>query len=436
RLEGMPVEWRLSQVQKTQMARFVLPTTRMNIDWDVRPGMQVRLTHRPCKELEKGWSKTGVVHDVKHDCEVTLIFKEGTVDFKEGLNEPEPEPFPTDITTGFDIEVVWIGVPYKRMREAVQKLVTDEFAMTEYLLHTLLGNEVKVEKSEYSSNEIKYNLPDDWNVPNLPPLNDSQIAAIRHCLERPLSLIQGPPGTGKTVTAAAIVYHLVAQKKDKVLVVAPSNTAVDHLTLKLHATGMKVVRVAAKSREGLPYLVENLMLHNMVSMYAQFAKGQDHKLWKLLRKKQKKGELSRLEEIEFKLLWRKIEIKILNAVDVICCTCSSAADDRLKNLVFKRVLVDEATQAQEPECLIPLVNGAQQIILVGDHCQLGPVIKSSQARQASYQISMFERLVQTNIRPMRLQIQYRMHPCLSEFSSNTFYEGSLKNGVTAQERYH
>ncbi|ETO18406.1 hypothetical protein RFI_18859, partial [Reticulomyxa filosa] len=149
RLEGMPVEWRLSQVQKTQMARFVLPTTRMNIDWDVRPGMQ---------NWKKAGPKTGVVHDVKHDCEVTLIFKEGTVDFKEGLNEPEPEPFPTDITTGFDIEVVWIGVPYKRMREAVQKLVTDEFAMTEYLLHTLLGNEVKVEKSEYSSNEIKYSF--------------------------------------------------------------------------------------------------------------------------------------------------------------------------------------------------------------------------------------------------------------------------------------
>lgn len=48
--------------------------------------------------------------------------------------------------------------------------------------------------------------------------------------------------------------------------------------------------------------------------------------------------------------------------------------------------------------------------------------------------SLFERMVQLNLRPIRLQVQYRMHPCLSEFPSNTFYEGTLQNGVAAAER--
>ncbi|KXS20998.1 P-loop containing nucleoside triphosphate hydrolase protein [Gonapodya prolifera JEL478] len=98
------------------------------------------------------------------------------------------------------------------------------------------------------------------------------------------------------------------------------------------------------------------------------------------------------------------------------------------------VLIDEATQASEPECLIPLVLGAKQVVLVGDHQQLGPVIMNKKAAQAGLNQSLFERMVLLNMRPIRLQIQYRMHPCLSEFPSNMFYEGSLQNGITTAER--
>lgn len=88
----------------------------------------------------------------------------------------------------------------------------------------------------------------------------------------------------------------------------------------------------------------------------------------------------------------------------------------------------------EPECLVPLVHGAKQCILVGDHYQLGPVVSCKKAASAGLTQSLFERLVLLGIRPARLQVQYRMHPALSEFPSNTFYEGSLQNGVTAAER--
>ena len=73
-------------------------------------------------------------------------------------------------------------------------------------------------------------------------------------------------------------------------------------------------------------------------------------------------------------------------------------------------------------------------VLVGDHCQLGPVIMCKKAARAGLSQSLFERLVILGIRPQRLQVQYRMHPSLSEFPSNTFYEGTLQNGVTVEVR--
>ena len=83
---------------------------------------------------------------------------------------------------------------------------------------------------------------------------------------------QGPPGTGKTVTSATIVYHLATlnmhgkapSKGPKVLVCAPSNIAVDALTHKIDQTGLRVVRVCAKSREDISSNVEHLALHNQI----------------------------------------------------------------------------------------------------------------------------------------------------------------------------
>ena len=84
--------------------------------------------------------------------------------------------------------------------------------------------------------------------------------------------------------------------------------------------------------------------------------------------------------------------------------------------------------------MIPLVLGCKQVVLVGDHQQLGPVIMNKKAARAGLTQSLFERLVVLGNRPIRLQVQYRMHPCCSEFPSNMFYEGTLQNGVTAPER--
>lgn len=170
----------------------------------------------------------------------------------------------------------------------------------------------------------------------------------------------------------------------------------------------------------------------MSSHYDALAAGVEFS--KLQRLKDEIGELSERDQKKYRALRNWTEREILQAADVICTTCVGAGDPRLKNFRFRQVLIDEATQAIEAEALIPICMGAKQIVLVGDHCQLGPVVMCKAAAKAGLTQSLFERLVLIGIRPIRLQVQYRMHPALSEFPSNMFYEGSLQNGVTEAAR--
>lgn len=186
-------------------------------------------------------------------------------------------------------------------------------------------------------------MPKRFSAPGLPELNHSQMYAVKSVLQKPLSLIQGPPGTGKTVTSASTVYHLAKMNPGQVLVCAPSNVAVDQLTEKIHATGLKVVRLTAKSREALDSSVAFLTLHQQVTNSTTHVE-----LQKLIQLKNEQGELSSNDERKYKALIRQCEKEILSAADVICCTCVGAGDPRLSKLKFRTVLIDEATQAAEP----------------------------------------------------------------------------------------
>lgn len=214
----------------------------------------------------------------------------------------------------------------------------------------------------------------------------------------------------------------------QVLVTAPSNVAVDQLTEKIAATGLRVVRLASKTREATSSSVDHLCLHIMTPLAA------GSEFTKLQMLKSEVGELTDRDQKKYMALRSRTEREILQAADVICCTCVGAGDPRLKNFRFRQVVIDEATQAIEAEALIPLTMGAKQIVFVGDHCQLGPVVMCKAAAKAGLTQSLFERLVLIGLRPIRLQVQYRMHPTLSEFPSNMFYEGSLQNGVTESDR--
>lgn len=330
------------------------------------------------------------------------------------------DPVPTHVAHGYMAEIVWKGTSFDRMQNSLRLFAVDKELVSAFLYHKILGHSVV---------DVEFSVPPTRHlVPGLAALNQSQQHAVESALSRPLSLIQGPPGTGKTVTSTAIVYHLNRIHRQRILVCAPSNVAVDNLALRIHQTGLKVVRLVARSREDLDTEASPLALHTQVRAQ-QSKKGR--RLWEM----QEAGkELSIKEKARLHRSQAQAEKQILKSADVICTTCVGAGDWRLEDSRFPIVLVDESTQATEPEVLIPITLGAKQVILVGDHQQLGPVVVDKEARTAGLNHSLFERLVSMGQVPLRLEVQYRMHPSLSEFASNMFYEGLLQNGVTSEDR--
>ncbi|KAL2901632.1 Regulator of nonsense transcripts 1-like protein [Bienertia sinuspersici] len=363
--DNVTVRWDIG-LNKKRVAYFVFP--KEDNELRLVPGDELRLRYSG-DAAHPAWQSVGHVIKLTAQEEVALELRAS-----QGV--------PVDITHGFSVDFVWKSTSFDRMQGAMKTFAVDETSVSGYIYHHLLGHEVEMQI-------VRNTLPRRFGAPGLPELNASQVFAVKSVLQKPISLIQGPPGTGKTVTSAAIVYHMAKQGQGQVLVCAPSNVAVDQLAEKISATGLKVVRLCAKSREAV-------------------------------------RELSSSDEKKYKALKRATEREIAQSADVICCTCVGAGDPRLANFRFRQVLIDESTQATEPECLIPLVLGAKQVVLVGDHCQLGPVIMCKKAARAGLAQSLFERLV--------CLVQYRMHPALSEFPSNSFYEGTLQNGVTINER--
>ncbi|CAZ85650.1 unnamed protein product [Tuber melanosporum] len=408
--DNLIVRWDLGLNNK-HLASFVLPKLELG-DVKLAVGDEMRL--RYIGELRPHWEGVGYVIKIPNNQsdEVTLELRRNGGD----------KSVPTECTHAFCADYVWKATSFDRMQLAMKSFAVDEMSVSGYIYHRLLGHAV-------AAAPLKTSMPRRFSVPGLPELNVSQVHAVKSVLSKPLSLIQGPPGTGKTVTSATIVYHLAKTNVGQVLVCAPSNVAVDQLTEKIHRTGLKVVRLTAKSREDVDSPVSFLSLHEQVRL-----NDTNVELVKLGQLKNELGELSSQDEKKFKHLTRNAEREILTNADVICCTCVGAGDPRLAKLKFRTVLIDESTQAAEPECMIPLVLGCKQVVLVGDHQQLGPVIMNKKAARAGLHQSLFERLVILGCAPIRLNVQYRMHPCLSEFPSNMFYEGSLQNGVTTQER--
>ncbi|KAK7467696.1 ATP-dependent RNA helicase [Stygiomarasmius scandens] len=404
---NITVRWDLGLNQK-RVAWFCSPNLE---NGEMRLAIGDELKLRYTGELHKHWE--GVGHVIKIPDNVSDEF---------ALELRRSEGVPTDCTRNFAAKFVWQSTRFDRMQLAMKAFALDEKSVSGYIYHKLLGHELEPQV-------LRTQMPKRFSAPGLPELNHTQMFAVKSVLQKPLSLIQGPPGTGKTVTSASIVYRLAKMNSDQVLVCAPTNVAVDQLTEKIHNTGLKVVRFTAKSREALDSNVAFLTLHQQVANSTAHVE-----LQRLIQLKNEQGELSSYDDRKYRSLIRQCEKEILSAADVICCTCIAAGDPRLSKLKFRTVLIDEATAATEPECMIPLVLGCKQVVLVGDHQQLGPVIMNQKAVRAGLTQSLFERLVVLGNRPIRLPVQYRMHPCLSKFPSNMFYEGTLYDGVTTLER--
>jgi len=274
-------------------------------------------------------------------------------------------------------------------------------------------------------------------------LNPSQQAAVEKILAaQDLAIVHGPPGTGKTTTLVQAIRALVQRDKGPVLVCAPSNTAVDLLSERLSDTGLNVLRVGnpAKVSEQLQSLTldsrmaDHPMIKEIKKMKKKAAEFRDmaHKYKRSFgpaEREQRKALFNEAHAIlkEVERTEQYIIDDILSRAQVVTATLVGANHYTVRGLRYTTAVIDEAGQALEPACWIPVLK-AQRLVLAGDHCQLPPTIKSD---DSGLEVTLLEKLVKKYPEAVvLLEEQYRMHEQIMSYSSNTFYEGRLRAHAT------
>ncbi|MBR3452854.1 MAG: AAA family ATPase [Muribaculaceae bacterium] len=271
-----------------------------------------------------------------------------------------------------------------------------------------------------------------------PWLNSSQERAVNDVLRaKDVRVLHGPPGTGKTTTLVEAINETL-MRETQVLVCAQSNTAVDWISEKLVDCGIPVLRI------GNPTRVNDKMLS--FTYEHRFADHPDYpKLWQvrrdmreMRRRRREKAEhfhqkIERLKELAVELEVR-INNDIFGQVRVIASTLVGAGNKLLDGKRFGTVFIDEAAQALEAACWIP-IRRASRVILAGDHCQLPPTVKSLEALKGGLGKTLMERIVENKPECVSLlEVQYRMNDEIMQFSSDYFYHGQMKSAPEVAHR--
>lgn len=278
-------------------------------------------------------------------------------------------------------------------------------------------------------------------------LNDSQQQAIKAISQNDqLTIVHGPPGTGKTTTLIEAIQQLI-KNGEKVLVSAPSNTAVDNISKGLIQQGVKLLRVGNTSK-----VDETIFSHTPEGKLANSKQQKEIRQLKIRAEEFRKMALKykrsfgKAEREQRNLLFKEVknirnEIKKLRAyneeklfeeAEVIAGTPIGLYDSDVDHLHFQTLVVDEAGQCIEPLawCIFPL---ADKIVLAGDHWQLPPTVVSNEAARLGFNRSILEVAIEHCNNIFLLNTQYRMRQVIAGFSSNYFYNGLL---VTAEHLYN
>ena len=273
-------------------------------------------------------------------------------------------------------------------------------------------------------------------------LNSSQQQAVQKILSaNELAIVHGPPGTGKTTTLVAAIQAMALKSSKPILVVAPSNAAVDLLSEKLSAQNLNVVRIGNPARvsEHLMALTldHKLTTHSSAKEIKRLKKSAGEYRDMAQKYKRSFGPAEREQRkalyAEVRNLRQEIERTeqyiiddVLAKAQVITATLVGAAHYTIRHLKYDTVVIDEAGQALEPACWIPVLK-AGKVVMAGDHNQLPPTIRSAEAAKEGLAITLMEKCVQLHPEAVvLLEEQYRMHEKIMQFSSAEFYSNRLK----------
>lgn len=360
----------------------------------------------------KYFSFTGTVSYVDGDRMVV------TVPDSAPLLELQQSTDPIGVQLSFD------ETSYKLMFEALDRVMKAKNNRLAYLRNLFYSHQ---KAGRFSFEPMKF-----------PWLNPTQERAVNEVLwAKDVAIVHGPPGTGKTTTLVEAINETL-MRESQVLVCAQSNMAVDWISEKLVDRGINVLRI------GNPTRVNDKMLG--FTYERRFESHADYpQLWAIrkaireLRKNRKKGSenyhqkmdrlKSRAAEIEL-----RINAELFGEARVIACTLVGSAHHLLEGMKFGTLFIDEAAQALEAACWIPMKR-ASRVILAGDHCQLPPTVKSIAALRAGLGKTLMERIAENKPEVVTLlKIQYRMNDEIMRFSSDWFYGGKVESAPQIKYR--